>query len=454
MTARGKSHSFFSLKFSLAWYSEFLSSLSLERHPKIFLLIFSKLALPSFLKPRVRHSRHCGAGTWRTSCLCILASLVAMSSQAASVGTVPAQEGIELPRTMAWSAYPTGTGGYSQAVALGNILQRTYGVNLRVIPGRNDVSRLATLRAERVHFSAGGSESVYAQEGILNFASKIWGPQPVRALLSNYSNSCSFTFATAADADIFSVADLKGKRVTFVQGAPSLNNATAALLSYAELTWDDVERVEVGGYNASIDAILNNRADAAGGACNSPPFLRVDASPRGLRFPALPHNNAEAIARVRQRLPWYVPHIAYEGPTLPATGLEVFTSAYPLLVGLESSDEAMAYSTVKILHRHYEEYRDAAPGAMGWTLERQKLEQAFLPYHEGAIRYFKEVGMWTPEAQAKNEENLHRQSVLRSAWEAFLPTAPEDYEAFEQAWLAARLHALEAEGLVTLADTL
>ena len=47
---------------------------------------------------------------------------------AASVGSVPAQSGIELPRTMAWSAYPTGTGGYSQAVALGNILQRSRGV--------------------------------------------------------------------------------------------------------------------------------------------------------------------------------------------------------------------------------------------------------------------------------------------------------------------------------------
>jgi TRAP transporter TAXI family solute receptor len=382
-------------------------------------------------------------------------SLISIGSAlAASVGSVPAQSGIELPRTMAWSAYPTGTGGYSQAVALGNILQRTYGVNLRVIPGRNDVSRLATLRAGRVHFSAGGSEAVYAQEGILNFASKIWGPQPVRALLSNFSDSCSFTFATAADANINGVADLEGKRVTFVQGAPSLNNATAALLSYANLTWDDVIRVEVGGYNASIDAILNNRADAAGGACNSPPFLRVEASPRGLKFPALPHNDAEAIARVRQRLPWYVPHIAYEGPTLPAEGLEVFTSAYPLLVGLDTSEEAMVYSTVKIMHRHYEEYKDSAPGAMGWTFARQKLEQAFLPFHEGAIRYFKESGEWTPEAAAQNEKNLYRQAVLKRAWDAFLPTAPDDYSDFEKAWLAARLEALEAEGLVTLADSL
>src|SRR5690606_37526427 len=168
---------------------------------------------------------------------------------------------LNLPRTIAWSAYPTGTGGYSQAVAIGNILQRQYGVNLRVVPGRNDVSRLATLRADRVHMSAGGSEAVYAQEGILNFAAHIWGPQPIRVLLSNFSTSCSFSFATAADANINSIADMRGKRLTFVQGAPSLNNASTALLAYAGLTWDDVVRVDVGGYNASIDAVINDRAD-------------------------------------------------------------------------------------------------------------------------------------------------------------------------------------------------
>ncbi len=262
------------------------------------------------------------SATWFLLCsaLVLLISSVPLLSTAAEV---------QFPKTIAWSAYPTGTGGYSQAVAIGNILQRQYSTNLRVIPGRNDVSRLATLRAGRVHFSAGGSESVYAQEGILNFASKIWGPQPVRALLSNYSDACSFSFATAADANINTVADMAGKRMTFVQGAPSLNNATAALLSYANLTWDDVTAVEVGGYNASIDAILNNRADAAGGTCNSPPFLRVEASPRGLHWPEFPHDDAEAVARVRDRLPWYVPHVAIEGAGIPDQGIEVFLPPIP-----------------------------------------------------------------------------------------------------------------------------
>ncbi|MCH2325433.1 MAG: TAXI family TRAP transporter solute-binding subunit [Pseudomonadales bacterium] len=365
-----------------------------------------------------------------------------------------AAEDIQFPKTIAWSAYQTGTGGYSQAVAIGNILQRQYGTNLRVIPGRNDVSRLATLRAGRVHFSAGGSEAIYAQEGILNFASKIWGPQSIRALMSNYSDSCSYTMVTATDANIRSISDVKGKRVTFVQGAPSLNNAMAALLSYANLTWDDVERVEVGGYNASADAVVNNRADVVGGACNSPPFLRLEASPRGLTFPPFPHDDEEAIQRVRERLPWYVPHIAIEGPTIPSEGIQVFTSAYPLLVGLDTSDALLAYSTVRVMHENYETYKNNAPGASGWRMDRQKFEQAFVPFHPGAIRYYKEIGAWTPEAEANNQKNLHRQSVLKIAWDAFFPTAPEDYVEFEQAWLVAREAALAEADLITLGEGL
>jgi TRAP transporter TAXI family solute receptor len=379
---------------------------------------------------------------------------IAMVATFSVPATAQLAEGIDLPKTIAWSAYPTGTGGYSQAVAIGNILQRQYKVNLRVIPARNDVSRLATLRGGRVHFSAGGSEAVYAQEGILNFASKIWGPQPIRALMSNYSDSCSFTFATATDAGIEQVADIRGKRVTFVQGAPSLNNAMAALLSYGDLTWDDVTAVEVGGYNASIDAVLNNRADVAGGACNSPPFLRIEASPRGLTFPSLPHDDIEAVARVRSRLPWYVPHIAYEGPTLPEEGLEVFSSAYPLLIGLDSSNDAWVYSIVKIMHLHFDDYKNNAPGATGWTLERQKFNQAFIPFHPGAIRYYKEIGAWDDAAQAQNESNLERQRVLAAAWSGFVTSAPQDYDEFQQAWLVVREKALSEANLITLGQGL
>jgi len=369
-------------------------------------------------------------------------------------GQALAAEHPELPRTIAWSAYPTGTSGYSQAVAIGSILRREYGVNLRVIPGRNDVSRLATLLARRVHFSAGGSEAVYAQEGVLNFAARTWGPQPLRIVLSNFSDSCSYTFGSAADAGIETVADMKGKRVTWVQGSPSLNNATNALLAYANLGWDDVERVDVGGYNGAIDAVINGRADVAGGSCNSPPFLRLEASPRGLKFVSFPHDDRAAVKRVRDLLPWYVDHVATEGPTIPAQGIEVFTSAYPMLVGLGEADDTLVYSLVKVMHEQYDDYAKSAPGASGWRLDSQKFEAAFIPYHDAAIRYFREMGVWTDEAEATQQANLHRQQVLLDAWEAFQAGAPRDPREYESAWLAAREKALSERGLLTLADNL
>ena len=381
---------------------------------------------------------------------CVTQYLLISSLLLGGITGVSAGENPGLPRTIAWSAYPTGTGGYSQAVAIGSIMRREYGVNLRVIPGRNDVSRLATLLAGRVHFSAGGSEAVYAQEGILNFANKIWGPQPLRVLLSNFSDSCSFTLATAADAGINTIADIKGKRVTWTQGAPSLNNATTALLAYGNLTWDDVEKVEVGGYNASIESVINNRADVAGGACNSPPFLRLEASPRGLKFLTFPPGDTAAVQRVRDILPWYVPHIATEGPTLPPEGSEVFTSAYPLLVGMDTADDTLVYNLVKVMHEQFDDYKNNAPGAGGWEISRQKFEVAFIPFHPAAIRYFKEIGVWSDEAAAKNAENLHRQEVLMRTWQEFLPVAPDDLKAFPEAWLKYRSNALKAEGLITL----
>ncbi|RFA27273.1 hypothetical protein CAI21_14610 [Alkalilimnicola ehrlichii] len=360
---------------------------------------------------------------------------------------------IELPGTIIWSAYPTGTSGYSQAVAVGNVLQNNYNVNLRVVPGRNDVSRLSPLRSNRSHFSAGGSEAVYAQEAMLNFGSREWGPLPIRTAMYNISDGCSFTFVTAKDANIRTPEDIAGKRVTYVQGAPSLNNAMAALLSYAELTWDDVRKVEVGGYGASIDAVIDGRADVVGGSCNSAPFLRLESSPRGLHFPEFAHANEEAIERVRAHLPWYVPHVAIDGPTIDENeGIEVFTSPYPMLVTMHDQDEDVVYNMVKALHQHYDDYKDNAPGAVGWAMDRQQFENAFVPYHDGAVRYFKEIGVWSDAAEERQQLNLKRQELLMATWEAYVANAPRDADAFAEGWMKARAEALKAHDMVLIAD--
>ena len=54
-------------------------------------------------------------------------------------------ETITLPKVMAWSAYNLGTTGYNQAVGISKMLKDRHRVTLRVIPGKNDISRLLPL---------------------------------------------------------------------------------------------------------------------------------------------------------------------------------------------------------------------------------------------------------------------------------------------------------------------
>jgi hypothetical protein len=109
---------------------------------------------------------------------------------------------------------------------------------------------------------------------------------------------------------------------------------------------------------------------------------------------------------------------------------------------------------VKVMLEHFDEFKGNAPGANGWAIDRQKFDQAFVPYHPGAIRYFKEIGIWSEAAERTHQANLQRQQVLQDAWDAYLPGAPEDYDAFEQGWLRARESSLAAAGLITLGEGL
>ncbi|HNR00380.1 MAG TPA: TAXI family TRAP transporter solute-binding subunit [Trueperaceae bacterium] len=228
----------------------------------------------------------------------------------------PAAAQPKLPDTLSWSAYDVGSGGYNQAVAIGNALKQKYGVNLRVLPGKNDVSRTLPLREGKVQFSANGVGGTYlSQEGVYEFGAKNWGPQPVRALMLNTSDQL-LTVLAAGDVGIKTVADLKGKRVAWVIGAPSLNQNITAILAHANLTWDDVKKVEFGGFGAAMDGIVNNQVDAAFSSSISGKAYAIAKSPRGLVYPIISHADKEGWKRMNAIAPFFFPFMGTEGADL------------------------------------------------------------------------------------------------------------------------------------------
>ena len=374
--------------------------------------------------------------------LCIFLSSLSLVS--------PAAETPELPSQMTWSAYGTTSTGYVQAIAVSNTLRKFYGTSIRIIPGKNDISRIIPLRIKRAELCACGiSESYFAQEGILLFSKPDWGPQPMRVLFTNRGDGIGHSLVMAGDEGIKSLSDLKGKRIAWVRGSPALQQNATAVLAFANLTWDDVTRVDVPGYRQGLDALLNNSVDATWASTTASHVQRLAASPRGILWPAFPADEEEGWKRLWQ----YAPHLGKTMVKLGA-GLENNTSgqvpfpglgaSYPVHVGYNYITVETAYALTKAVMENYEDFKNAAPGMESYAPDRQDFNLV-LPYHEGAIRYFREKGLWNEENDAHNNTLLDRQQLLAKAWQEVSLLGLDENE-FASAWLKLRKQTLLQAG--------
>ncbi|HUF86800.1 MAG TPA: TAXI family TRAP transporter solute-binding subunit [Thermohalobaculum sp.] len=379
-------------------------------------------------------------------------SILAAAAVAAVAGTAFASE-IKLPGTLTWTAYGTGSAGYNQAVAIGSALKEKLGINLRVLPGGNDVARTEPLRQGKVHFSATGvGGSFMAQEGAFEFGAPNWGPQSIRVLIANNGGTVGLALGVAAEAcekagkpgcEGFEYSDLKGLRVAQVLGAPALNVNNEAYLAYGGLTWDDVEIVEFGSFSDSWTGVVNGQVDAAFASTNSGKAYEAAAGPRGLYWPPIDPSNEEGLARMRAVAPFFAPMTATVGADIDGTdGVPTAGYAYPVLTAMVDQDEDLVYNMTKAMVELYPDYKDSAPGINGWALEDQDFNWV-VPSHEGAIRYLKEAGVWTDEAQAHNDKLVARQAALQAAWEELKAENPENWD---EAWAEKRRQALADGG--------
>lgn len=285
-----------------------------------------------------------------------------------TVGSAAAD--VDLPKTMSWTAYGTGSSGHAQAVAMGKALKEKYGINLRVLPGKNDVSRLRPLQVGRVDAVANGAGTYFAQEGVFGFDKPDWGPMPLRILLTS-KGKAGLMVGVAADTGVKEFKDLKGKRVAWVKSAPALNHNVTAMLAFGGLTWDDVKKVEFAGFGASWDGLAANQVDAAFAITVSGKTKPVAATPRGLIWPPLPFDDTEGWKRMMAIAPYFTKNKVSLGTSIPKEGIDGQAYPYPILTVRADSSDDFAYNLTKALIESFDLYKDGAPGAAGWSLDNQ-----------------------------------------------------------------------------------
>lgn len=363
-------------------------------------------------------------------------------------GFAASADNVELPSTVAMTAYGTGSAGYSQMVSIGNLLQNEYGTSVRILPGENDVSRMTPLKTGRVPLCACGIASYYGSEGVLMFANRDWGPQPIRVITTSIA-SFGLGIAIAGDIEVETPYDLKGKRVSWIRGDDALNLGTEAYLAFGGLTWDDVERVEFPGYGRAFEAMIANQTDTAFTVSVAPPPQQLAASPRGIVWPKLDPNDTKGWQRLKEVAPYFQPHKVTSAAgdynkDKPWVGASY---PYPILVANADSDPELVNSLIRIFIEDYDKYKDAAPGNSGYSLDNQNM-QWVIPFHDSVVNYYKEIGHWTDEMQVHQDKLVERQRILMETWNTYKANnPPKDKDAFRTGWMKARANALEAAGM-------
>ncbi|MCG8545663.1 MAG: TAXI family TRAP transporter solute-binding subunit [Alphaproteobacteria bacterium] len=360
-------------------------------------------------------------------------------------------DNVKLPKQISWTAYGTTSTGYQQSVAIGNVLKNKFGTQLNIITGKNDVSRMLPLKKGKADFCACGIAVYFAQEGVLLFAKPSWGPQKVRTAMTAISGS-GIGVALAKDTGVKAYKDLKGKRVAWVRGSPALNSNVKSFLAYGGLTWKDVKKVEFGGWKASIDGVINGQADAAVMSTTSPHAARLAASPRGIIWPQMNHKDMKSWDQLWKVGPWFQQHIATTGAGVSKEHPWIGAGySYPILVSNDTQKTDLVYNLVKAINDGYPEFQNAAPGASGWSKKAQNF-QWVMPFHDGSVKYWKEAGLWTADAQKHQDKLVKRQDVLASAWKKFKASNPPSGDDFTGAWMKARKAALDSAGLPVVFD--
>jgi TRAP transporter TAXI family solute receptor len=365
-----------------------------------------------------------------------LASIALLTSSAARA------EDVKLPSTMTFTAYDTGTAGFNIAVAVGKMMKEKYSTDLRVLPAGNDVARLAPLRANRAMSSAMGSGTYFAQEGVFEFGTREWGPQPLQLVLSSVDCNAG-SLGVARDTGVTEIKQLKGKRVGFVVGSPALNQNALAILAFGDLKQSDVKVVEFSSYGAMWKGMINNDVDAAFATTITGPAKELETSPRGIIWPPLPHNDKAGWARVQKVGSFFFPHMTTCGAGITKEKpIELGNYPYPIFVVYGSQPADAVYAVTKAMITGYDVYKDSAPGAPGLAADRQT-KKWVVPVHPGAVKALKEAGQWSDDQDAHNNALFKRQAVLAAAWAAYgKANPPADDKAFLDGWMKARSAAL------------
>jgi hypothetical protein len=302
----------------------------------------------------------------------------------------------DLPRSMAIGTNPAGTGAHAMGAALAAVTSKATGITGKVQPYNGPNAWISLLDSGELEFGVINIlDAKMAATGTGNYK------KPYRSIRVAAGGVFPFTAGLVVrdKSDIKQVSDLKGKRMAWDFGGHAINQTwQSAMMEMGSVKAGDVTQVRFSNLNDGVRGVAEGKVDASISALGIGLVEEVNAM-EPVRFINLP--NTEAANKI------LAPYGASVVKSTPTTGVkgETHVIGYPLhLVTSSKVSEKAVYTIVKAWWDNLAELQTLHPLFKRWAKEHQALTNFTVPYHPGAVKFYKEAGVWTAKQDARTKE--------------------------------------------------
>ena len=285
-----------------------------------------------------------------------------------------------------------GTGGvyYPLGGGLANVLTKSIPglqATAEVTGGSVDNLKLIGAGRSEVGFSMVDA-ALDAEKGQDKFKGS---PVPVRTLMVLYPNQMHVV--SMEGTGVNTLADLKGKRVSTGSGGSATEVMAFRVIEAAGLDRDKDMKRERLGVAESVNALKDKKIDAFFWVGGLPTAAVTDlgATP-GVKIKLVDHG--DLAKKMNEKYGNLYASSTIKAGTYPGqTADNVNTVVWNILVANENMSEQMAYDIVKTVIDKKADLVAVHGEAKNFSVDNQVKDYSPIPWHPGAVKYFKEKGV-------------------------------------------------------------
>jgi TRAP transporter TAXI family solute receptor len=294
-------------------------------------------------------------------------------------------------QTISIGTSPVGSLNYSLGNALGKVMNEQADLKARVVPFGGGQQFLPLIDKKQLEMAIpSATDALFAHQGKGAFAG---APSPSLRVIATVFPFYVGWFVKK-DSPYKSLSDLKGKKFAIGFTANSAQRLIfLAGLAGEGLRESDFDGVQVPRVVRGAEDFMQGKVECTTFAVGAGKVAEVDVKVGGIRYLDM-SGTPQAKARIQEIMPTAYPAVLQ--PSKELVGIDAPTTVvfedYLVVSGAQMSDDD-AYKVAKLLHDQQDKLAAIAK-TFGRHNKAELARDRGVPFHPGAIKFYREMGIW------------------------------------------------------------